>query len=234
VYVDTNIKGTLNVLQAARELNIEKVIHTSTSEIYGTAQFVPITEDHPVNPQSPYAATKTGADFLSLTFYKSFALPVTIVRPFNTYGPRQSARAIIPTIISQILQKQKTLKLGALHPTRDLNYVMDTVNGFIKAAESDQASGEVINIGSNKEISMRDLVEKISSIMQADIQLTEDQARIRPEKSEVERLWADNTKALKLLNWKPEYSLEKGIQETVSWFSNTDNLRMYKSHIYNI
>jgi len=234
VYVDTNIKGTLNVLQAAREFNVERIVHTSTSEIYGTAKFVPITEDHPVNPQSPYAATKAGADFLALTFYKSFGLPVTVVRPFNTYGPRQSARAIIPTIISQILQKQTPLKLGSLHPTRDLNYVIDTVNGFIKAAESDQATGEVLNIGSNKEISMRDLVRKIASLMHTDIQLTEDQSRIRPEKSEVERLWADNSKALKLLNWKPEYSLDTGIRETIKWFSNPENLKIYKSHIYNI
>jgi len=234
VYVDTNVKGTLNVLQAARQLGISKVIHTSTSEVYGTAQFVPITELHPVNPQSPYAATKAGADFLALTFYRSFGLPVTVVRPFNTYGPRQSARAIIPTIITQVLAGKKSLELGLLTPTRDLNFVKDTAQGFIQAAISDNAPGEVVNIGSNFEISIGGLVQKIAGLLGTEITVNSNTERIRPERSEVERLWADNTKAQGLFGWAPQYALEQGLKETIAWFQNPANLAFYKSNIYNI
>lgn len=234
VYVDTNVRGTLNVIQAARHLDVGKVIHTSTSEIYGTAQFVPITEEHPVNPQSPYAATKSGADFLALTFYRSFGTPVTVVRPFNTYGPRQSARAIIPTIITQILSGKKEIFLGSTSPTRDLNFVKDTVSGFIKAAESDLSPGEVINLGSNFEISVGDLALKIAGILGEEIRITSASERLRPEKSEVERLWASNEKARRLLNWSPEYNLGQGLAETIEWFRNPENLKMYKAELYNI
>jgi len=237
-YVDTNIKGTLNILQAARELGIEKVIHTSTSEVYGTAQFVPITEEHPLQGQSPYAATKIGADQLALSFYRSFGLPVAIIRPFNTYGPRQSARAVIPTIISQIASGKKEIKLGALNPTRDFNYVKDTVQGFIAMAESDYSIGEVINIGSNYEISIGDLVHTISRLMNADIEIKTDSQRLRPEKSEVERLWADNSKARRLLGWEPQYcgkeGLERGLAETIAWFTDPENLNRYRTDVYNI
>lgn len=237
-YVDTNIKGTLNILQAARELGVEKVIHTSTSEVYGTAQFVPITEEHPLQGQSPYAATKIGADQLALSFYRSFGLPVSIIRPFNTYGPRQSARAVIPTIISQIASGKKEIQLGALSPTRDFNYVKDTVQGFIAIAESDQSIGEVINIGSNYEISIGDLVHTISRLMNADIEIKTDSQRLRPEKSEVERLWADNSKARRLLGWEPQYcgkeGLERGLAETIAWFTDPENLNRYRTDVYNI
>jgi len=234
VYIDTNIKGTLNVLQAARQLDVKKVIHTSTSEVYGTAQFVPITEEHPVNPQSPYAASKAGADFLALTFFRSFQTPVVVVRPFNTYGPRQSARAIIPTIITQVLAGKKQISLGSLTPTRDLNFVKDTALGFIKAAESEKAMGEVVNLGSNFEISIAGLVEKIAGIMGKTVDIGREQSRMRPEKSEVERLWADNAKAKNLLGWAPEYTLDKGLAETVEWFSAAGNMQFYKPDIYNI
>jgi len=233
-YVDTNIKGTLNVLQAAKELGIKKIIHTSTSEIYGTAQFVPITEDHPTNPQSPYAATKSGADFLALTFYRSFGLPVIVARPFNTFGPRQSARAIIPTIISQIASGKKEIKLGSLHPTRDLNYVKDTADGFIACAESDTATGEVINLGRGEEISIGDLAKLIAKIMEKDITIIADEKRQRPQKSEVERLLADNKKAKNILHWSPKYSFEEGLIETIKWFQQPENLAMYKPDIYNL
>jgi NAD dependent epimerase/dehydratase len=234
VYVDTNVRGTLNVMQAARQLGVKKVLHTSTSEVYGTAQFVPITEEHPVNPQSPYAATKAGADFLALTFYRSFGTPVTVVRPFNTYGPRQSARAIIPTIITQILSGKTKLSLGSLTPTRDLNFVRDTAMGFIKAGESDLAQGEVVNLGSNYEISIGDLVNKIARLMGTDITIESSDERIRPEKSEVERLWAENKKAFDLLNWSPRFTLDQGLEETISWFREPGNLALYKADIYNI
>ncbi|MEI6174324.1 MAG: NAD-dependent 4,6-dehydratase LegB [Bacteroidota bacterium] len=234
VYVDTNVRGTLNVLQAARQLRVLKVIHTSTSEVYGTAQFVPITEEHPVNPQSPYAATKAGADFLALTFYRSFELPVTVVRPFNTYGPRQSARAIIPTIITQILAGKTTLTLGSVTPTRDLNFVRDTAMGFVRAAESESALGEVVNLGSNYEISIGDLAEKIAGQIGTSIVIMSADERIRPGKSEVERLWAENKKAARLLNWSPRYTLDKGLEETIAWFRKPGNLAMYKADIYNI
>lgn len=237
-YVDTNIKGTLNIVQAARELGVEKVVHTSTSEVYGTAQFVPITEEHPLQGQSPYSATKIGADQLALSFYKSFGTPVSIIRPFNTYGPRQSARAVIPTIITQIANGQRVLKLGSLHPTRDFNYVKDTVGGFISVAESDRSIGEVINIGSNYEISIGDTVRLIAEVMGAQVDIQTDEIRLRPGKSEVERLWADNSKARELLGWQPIYAgtdgLKSGLAETVEWFSKPENLSKYKAHIYNI
>lgn len=231
-YVNTNINGTLNVLQAARDAKVKRVVHTSTSETYGTAQFVPITELHPVNPQSPYAATKAGADFLALTYHRSFGLPVTVVRPFNTFGPRQSARAVIPTIMSQIAAGKKEIKLGAITPTRDLNFVKDTARGFISAAESENGIGEVINLGSNKEISIGDLAELIAEIMGAEIRIICDEQRIRPEKSEVERLWADAAKAEKLLGWKPEYSLRHGLEITAEWLKK--NSALYRPDVYNI
>jgi NAD dependent epimerase/dehydratase len=231
-YVETNIKGSLNILQAAKDLGVKKVIHTSTSEIYGTAQFFPIHEQHPVNPQSPYAASKSAADFLSLSFYRSFDLPVVVVRPFNTYGPRQSSRAVIPTIITQILSGKKTIKLGALDPTRDLSFVDDTVNGFICAGSTDRAMGEIINLGSNSEISIRDLANLIAKLMDVKINIEEDRKRKRPKKSEVERLFADNSKAKKLLKWAPQYSLEDGLQKTIAWFKK--NQGAYKADIYNI
>ena len=231
-YIKTNTEGTYNVLQAARELAVEKVVHTSTSEIYGTAQFVPISETHPVNPQSPYAATKTGADFLALSFYRSFDLPVAVIRPFNTYGPRQSARAIIPTIISQIAAGKRKIKLGSLTPTRDLTFVQDTVEGFIRVAGADKANGEVINTGSNDEISIADLVNLIASLMAAEIETETEEARQRPEKSEVERLRADTKKARELLGWSPKYTLEEGLKETIAWVKNHPHV--YKPDIYNV
>ena len=233
-YVDTNIKGTLNILQAARELSVEKVIHTSTSEVYGTAQFVPITEDHPINPQSPYAASKAAADFLALTFYSSFQIPVIVIRPFNTYGPRQSARAIIPTIITQILSGKADIKLGALKPTRDLNFVKDTVYGFIRAAESKKGIGEVINIGTRSEISVGELAEKIAQILERKVAIIQDDERLRPEKSEVDRLMAENRKANTFLDWTPKYSLEEGLTETIKWFKTFEEINIYKSGLYNI
>jgi NAD dependent epimerase/dehydratase len=237
-YVDTNIKGTLNILQAAQELGVEKVIHTSTSEVYGTARYVPIDEDHPLQGQSPYSATKIGADQLALSFYRSFDVPVAVIRPFNTYGPRQSARAVIPTIISQIASGKKEIKLGAISPTRDFNYVKDTVQGFIAIAESDQSIGEVINIGSNYEISIGDLVQTISRLMNTDIKIKTDSQRVRPDKSEVERLWADNSKARRLLGWEPQYGgqkgLERGLAETIAWFTSPENLNRYRTDVYNI
>lgn len=236
-YVDTNIKGTLNVLQAARELGL-KVVHTSTSECYGTAKYVPITEDHPLQGQSPYSATKIAADQLAWSFYTSFDLPVTIVRPFNAYGPRQSARAVIPTIITQIANGSQSIKLGSLHPTRDFNYVTDIVNGFIAAMNSDQGYGEFINIGSNYEISIGDTAKLIANVMGKEIEIQTDDQRLRPEKSEVERLWASNEKAKRLLNWKPEYDsldgFRRGVEKTVHWFTNPNNLAGYKSAQYNL
>lgn len=237
-YVDTNIKGTLNILQAARELGVEKIVHTSTSEVYGTARFVPITEEHPLQGQSPYSATKIGADQLAMSFYNSFNMPVSIIRPFNTYGPRQSARAIIPTVITQIASGKREIKLGALHPTRDFNYVADTVRGFIAMARSEDSIGEVINIGSNYEVSVGETVNLIAEVMGANIEIVTDQVRLRPAGSEVERLWADNAKAKKLIDWAPSYGnkegLRKGLTETVAWFTDKDNLKNYKSDIYNL
>jgi NAD dependent epimerase/dehydratase len=237
-YVDTNIKGTLNVLQAARDLGVEKVVHTSTSEVYGTAQFVPITEEHPLQGQSPYSATKIGADQLALSFYKSFDTPVSIIRPFNTYGPRQSARAVIPTVISQLASNASSIKLGALNPTRDFNYVADTVDGFLAVADSDASVGEVINIGSNYEISIGDTVKTIAKIMNKDVEIIEDTERLRPAKSEVERLWASNEKAKQLTGWQPKFAgldgFTSGLSETIEWFLNPENLKHYKAGIYNI
>jgi len=231
-YVDTNIKGTLNILQSALDFGVKKVVLTSTSEIYGTAQFVPITELHPINPQSPYAASKSAADLLGISFYRSFDLPVVIVRPFNTFGPRQSARAVIPTIITQILAGCRKIKLGFLDPTRDLTYVKDIVNGFIKAGKSENSVGEVINLGNKNEISIRDLAYLIARMIGVGITIQEDAKRKRPIKSEVDRLMADNSKAKKLLKWAPEYSLEKGLKRTVAWFK--ENNAKYKSDIYNV
>jgi len=237
-YVDTNIKGTLNVLQAARELGIEKVIHTSTSEVYGTARFVPITEEHPLQGQSPYAATKIAADQMVMSFYYSFGTPVAIIRPFNTYGPRQSARAVIPTIITQIAGGQRKIKLGALHPTRDFNYVKDTVRGFIAALESEKSIGEIINIGSNYEISIGETALLIAEVMGTDIEIETEEKRLRPALSEVERLWADNTRAKNLLGWEPLYGgregLKRGLAETAAWFTEPENIKKYKAHLYNI
>lgn len=237
-YVDTNVKGTLNVVQAARDLGVSKVVHTSTSEVYGTARFVPITEEHPLQGQSPYSASKIGADQIAMSYYSSFETPVATIRPFNTYGPRQSARAVIPTIISQIANGQRQIKLGAIHPTRDFNYVADTVRGFISVADSAQSVGEVINIGSNYEISVGDTVRTIAEVMGAEVEILSDDSRMRPEKSEVERLWADNAKAARLLGWTPEYGgldgFRRGLAETVAWFREPANLAAYKSDIYNI
>lgn len=237
-YVDTNVKGTLNIVQAARELGVSKVVHTSTSEVYGTARFVPITEEHPLQGQSPYSASKIGSDQIAMSFYSSFGTPVSVIRPFNTYGPRQSARAVIPTIITQIANGARTIKLGSLHPTRDFNYVADTVAGFISVAEADDAIGEVINIGSNYEISIGETVEMISDIMNAKVDIETDDIRLRPDKSEVERLWADNQKALKLAGWQPKYAgregLRRGLTETIEWLSKPENLACYKADRYNI
>jgi len=237
-YLDTNVKGTLNVVQAARELGVRKVVHTSTSEVYGTARFVPITEEHPLQGQSPYAASKIGADQMALSFYRSFDTPVSVIRPFNTFGPRQSARAIIPTVITQIASGLRSLNLGSLHPTRDFNYVKDTVRGFIAVAESDHSVGEVINIGSNCEISIGDTVRMIAEVMNAEIEIVTDRERLRPDKSEVERLWAANKKAQDLAGWQPLYGgrdgLRRGLQETVAWFERPENLAGYKAGIYNI
>ncbi|MCL5260306.1 MAG: NAD-dependent 4,6-dehydratase LegB [Gammaproteobacteria bacterium] len=237
-YVDTNIKGTLNIVQAARELEIEKIVQTSTSEVYGTARFVPITEAHPLQGQSPYSASKIGADQIAMSFYNSFGTPIVILRPFNTYGPRQSARAIIPTVITQIANGKKKIKLGALHPTRDFNYVKDTVSGFIAAMNSEKSIGEVINIGSNYEISIGDTVKLIAEIMNTNIEIEQENIRLRPDNSEVERLWADNSKAKKILAWEPRYAskegLKRGLNETITWFANPQNLKGYKADIYNI
>ena len=237
-YVDTNVKGSLNVLQAARELGIKRIVHTSTSEVYGTARFVPITEEHPLQGQSPYSATKIAADQLAYSFYSSFGLPVVIARPFNTYGPRQSARAVIPTIITQIANGQRKIKLGAISPTRDFNFVQDTVAGFIAAMNSDKGLGEVVNFGSNFEISIGDTVKMIAEVMKAEIEIITDDNRLRPENSEVERLWADNTKAKELFGWKPIYAgregFKRGLAETAEWFMDPANLARYKSDIYNL
>lgn len=237
-YVDTNVKGTLNILQAARDLGVERVVHTSTSEVYGTARFVPITEDHPLQGQSPYSATKIAADQLAFAFYTSFGLPVVTARPFNTYGPRQSARAVIPTVITQIASGERRLKLGAVTPTRDFNFVEDTVAGFIAALESDHGVGEVVNFGSNFEISIGDSVRLIAEIMGAEIEVIVDEQRLRPANSEVERLWADNQKAKALFGWSPEYrgkdGFRRGLSKTVEWFLDPNNLVAYKANIYNI
>jgi NAD dependent epimerase/dehydratase len=237
-YVDTNIKGTLNIVQAGRELGVNKIVQTSTSEVYGSAQFVPITEQHPVVGQSPYSATKIAADQLAMSFYYAFETPVAIARPFNTYGPRQSARAIIPTIISQLANGTKRIKLGDLAPTRDFSFVADTVAGFCAIAASDASCGEVINIGSGHEISIGDLVKLISEIMEVEVEVETDYERIRPKKSEVQRLLASTQKAKDILGWSPKYpdrqGLRNGLEETINWFSQAENLRRYKSELYNV
>jgi len=237
-YVDTNVKGTLNVLQAARELGMKRIIHTSTSEVYGTAQFVPITEEHPLQGQSPYSATKIAADQLAYSFYSSFDLPVVTVRPFNTYGPRQSARAVIPTIITQIANGARKVQLGALSPTRDFSYVQDTVNGFLAVLNSTNGLGQVVNLGSNFEISIGDTVSLIAESMNATVEITSSQERLRPDNSEVERLWADNSKAHELFGWQPTYhgreGFKRGLSETIAWFMRPENLSSYKSGIYNL
>jgi dTDP-glucose 4,6-dehydratase len=237
-YVDTNVKGTLNVVQAARALGVAKVVHTSTSEVYGTARFVPITEDHPLQGQSPYSASKIGADQIAMSFYASFDTPVAILRPFNTYGPRQSARAVIPTIITQIANGERRIKLGAVHPTRDFNYVADTVAGFVAALNSDHGIGEVVNIGSNFEISIADTAHTIADVMGTEIEIVTDEQRLRPERSEVERLWASNDKARALLGWQPQFGgltgFRRGLTETVAWFAEPRHLASYKSNVYNL
>lgn len=233
-YVDTNVKGTLNICQAAKENGVKRVLVTSTSEVYGTAQYVPIDENHPKQPQSPYSASKIGADAMAMSFYNAFELPVTIVRPFNTYGPRQSARAIIPTIIAQIANGMKEIKLGDLTPTRDFNFVRDTCRGFIEIAKCDKTIGEEVNIASNYEISMRDTLELIAKIMDSEVKFIEDTQRLRPSKSEVFRLWGDNTKIKDLTGFAPQYDIEKGLRETVEWFTKPENLKKYKADIYNV
>jgi len=238
-YIDTNVKGTLNVLQAARELGVRRLVHTSTSEVYGTAQFVPITELHPLQGQSPYSASKIAADQLAFSFFSSFSLPVVIVRPFNTYGPRQSARAVIPTIITQLASGEKTINLGSISPTRDFNHVDDTVNGFLSALNAERkALGEVVNLGSNFEISIGETAKIIAKIMGVDLEIVSETERLRPRNSEVERLWADNSKALEYFDWSPKLSgkegLVKGLENTIDWFIQKENLMKYKSDIYNL
>lgn len=232
-YVDTNIKGTLNICQAAKDLGVERVVVTSTSEVYGTAKYVPIDEKHPRQPQSPYSATKIGADAIAMSFYNAFNLPVVIARPFNTYGPRQSARAIIPTIITQIANGAREIKVGDLTPTRDFNYVKDTCRGFLALATAPGIEGEEINIATNSEISMEDTLKTIARLMNADVKWIQDAERIRPSKSEVFRLWGDNTKITTLTNWCPQYSIEEGLAETIEWFTKKENLAKYKADIYN-
>lgn len=237
-YIDTNIKGTLNIVQAAKELGIKKVIHTSTSEVYGTAQFVPITEEHPLQGQSPYSASKIGADQIAYSYYTSFKTPVVILRPFNTYGPRQSARAVIPTIITQLLKGDTKVKLGALKPTRDFSFVEDTVNGFIAAAESDAVIGQTINLGAGFEVSIEDTAKIIAKLVGSKIEIISDDQRFRPTKSEVERLLSSNRKALEMMDWQPEYvgldGFSRGLEKTIEWFKNPKNLSAYKSDIYNL
>jgi len=228
--IETNTLGTLNVLNAAKENGIDKLVHTSTSEVYGSAQYVPIDEDHPLQGQSPYSASKIGADKIAESYFKSFELPVATIRSFNTYGPRQSARAVIPAIISQALMKDE-IHLGSLEPTRDYTYVLDTVRAFIKVAESTKSNGEVINVGSNFEVSIGELAETIFSLLDKNIEIITDSKRIRPKNSEVERLWCDNTKAKELLKWEPKISMEEGLENVILWIKN--NPHLYKSGIYN-
>ncbi len=233
-YVDVNVKGTLNICQAAKENGCKRILHTSTSEVYGTAQYVPIDEKHPKQPQSPYSASKIGADAMAMSFYNAFDLPVTTVRPFNTFGPRQSARAFIPTIITQIASGMKEIKVGDLSPTRDFNYVKDTAAGFIAIANCDTLIGEEVNIASNFEISMGDTLNMIKDIMQSDVQFVRDESRIRPGKSEVFRLFGDNTKIIEHCAFKMQYDLRQGLSETIDWFLNAENLKKYKADIYNV
>jgi|TARA_B100001971_G_scaffold177872_1_gene172519 NAD dependent epimerase/dehydratase len=233
-YIDTNIKGTLNVLQASRDYNSERVIITSTSEVYGTAQYVPIDEKHPLQGQSPYSASKIGADKIAESFCRSFEMPVVIARPFNTYGPRQSARAVIPTIVTQLLNNKKNIQLGSLSPTRDLNYVSDICNGFIALAGCDEAVGREVNIGSGQEITINDLANLIIDIMEVDARVISDDHRVRPENSEVERLVCDSSLLRQLTGWKPEMTIKEGLVKTIEWFKDENSLQKYKSEIYNI
>jgi len=242
-YVDTNVTGTLNIVQAATDLGVARVVHTSTSEVYGTAQYVPIDEAHPLNPQSPYAATKVGADQIALSYGRSFGTPVSVIRPFNTYGPRQSARAVIPTIITQLATHDRasgpaTVRLGATAPTRDFTYVGDTVAGFLAAAKSDRAVGEVVNIGTNFEISVGDTARTIADLMNVEIEVETEDTRLRPDASEVERLWCDNTKAAELIGWQPSHAglegFRRGLEATIGWFAKPTNRAGYKAHIYNV
>lgn len=237
-YVDTNVKGTLNVVQAARDLGVERVVHTSTSEVYGTARFVPITEDHPLQGQSPYSASKIGADQMALSYHASFETPVSVIRPFNTYGPRQSARAVIPTIITQIAAGATSIKLGAVHPTRDFNYVRDTVRGFVAVAECDAALGKVVNVASDYEISIGDTARLIAELMDREVEFVTDEQRMRPAGSEVERLWGSNARVTELTGWRPEFpgveGLRRGLSETIAWFGDPRNLGRYKADVYNI
>jgi len=233
-YVATNVTGTLNICQAARDNGCERVIHTSTSEVYGTARYVPIDEKHPIQPQSPYSASKIGADAMAMSFFNAFNLPVTIARPFNTYGPRQSTRAVIPTIITQIANGKKQIRLGDVSPTRDFNYVLDTCRGFIALAESDETIGETVNIGSNFEISVGDTLNKIKEIMNSDVEFITEEQRLRPDKSEVFRLWCDNSRIRALTGFEPQYSIGTGLKATIDWFVNPVNLSKYKADIYNV
>jgi NAD dependent epimerase/dehydratase len=233
-YVDTNVRGTLNVLQSCRDFDVERVLITSTSEVYGTAEYVPIDEKHPCKPQSPYSATKISADAIALSFYKSFSLPVILARPFNTYGPRQSARAIIPTIITQLVNKPGEIKLGSLRPTRDFNYVEDVCRGFIALAKCDKAIGSVVNIGSGTEISIEELANLIIDTMEVGTRVISDDSRVRPEHSEVERLVCDSGLLRQMTGWEPEITMKKGLAKTLQWFKDDKNLKKYKSDIYNI
>lgn len=233
-YVETNVNGTLNMAQACLDNEVSRLMHTSTSEIYGTAQYVPIDEKHPPQPQSPYSASKMGADAMAMSYFNAFEMPVSIARPFNTYGPRQSARAVIPTIITQIANGMKEIKLGDTTPTRDFNFVTDTCRGMMAIAESEKAIGETINIGSNFEISVQDTLDMIKDIMQSDVVFITDEQRLRPKDSEVFRLWCDNTLIQSLTDFKPQYNLRTGLEETVRWFRNVDNLKQYKAGIYNV
>jgi NAD dependent epimerase/dehydratase len=233
-YVDTNIKGTLNICQAALDNGVQRVIHTSTSEVYGTARYVPIDEKHPLQPQSPYSASKIGADAMAMSYFNAFNLPLTIARPFNTYGPRQSARAVIPTIITQIASGMKQIKLGDTTPTRDFNYVADTCRGFLELARSQEAIGETVNIGSNFEISVGDTLNLIKELMGSDVEFITDDQRIRPEKSEVFRLWCDNSRIRALTGFEPRYDIREGLRRTIDWMTLPANLAKYKAHIYNV
>lgn len=233
-YVDTNVKGTLNICQAALENGVRRVIHTSTSEVYGTAQYVPIDENHPLQAQSPYSASKMGADAMAMSFYNAFDLPLTIARPFNTYGPRQSARAVIPTIITQIAAGHTSIKLGDVSPTRDFNYVEDTCRGFLALANSDSTIGETVNIASNYEISVGDTLNLIRELMHSDVEFLTEEQRLRPGKSEVFRLWGDNRKMRELTGFEPEYDIRSGLQKTIDWFTQAENLKHYKAGVYNV
>lgn len=233
-YIDTNVKGTLNIIQAAKDLSVERVLVTSTSEVYGTAQYIPIDENHPRQPQSPYSASKIGADCIAESFYKSFNLPLTIVRPFNTFGPRQSARAVIPTIITQLLNGKQEIKLGDLTPTRDLLFVKDTTAGFVEIAKSDALIGHDCNIAMQTEISVADLAQELINQINPNAKIISDEQRLRPEKSEVFRLYGSNQKIQDYTNWKPQYNLNTGLAETIEWFKNPENLKQYKADIYNI